>query len=183
MDYDLNRALKKINDDPTSLGPYHEFIPVAIETLQLDAAMQAAEAALEIDSLNHDSWLLAARVLEERGDFTGAIKIYEQLIRQDPDKAQYRYHLGLDQFSVGEFSAGLNNFKWLVLRLCVGLTISQNYGPGEKVFFLEEQKLVIRLCSQFLPHRREIFRSYRANYQRLIPLIQQFSGYYFAIEK
>ena len=112
MDYDLNKALKKINDDPTSLGPYHEFIPVAIETLQLDAAMQAAEAALEIDSLNHDSWLLTARALEEKGDFTGAIKIYEQLIYQNPDKAQYRYQLGLDLFSIGEFSSGLDNFKY-----------------------------------------------------------------------
>lgn len=176
MDYDLNKALKKINDDPTSLGPYHEFIPVAIETLQLDAAMQAAEVALEIDSLNHDSWLLTARALEEKGDFTGAIKIYEQLIYQNPDKAQYRYQLGLDLFSVGEFSAGLDNFKYRAGTL--GCASRPDYlselraKGGESVFFSEEQGLGDQIMFlQCLPFIEGRFSEVTVQIdQRLIPL-------------
>ena len=176
MDYDLNKVLKKIKDAPTLLGPYHEFIPVAIETLQLDAAMQAAEAALEIDSLNHDSWLLTARVLEERGDFTDAIKIYEQLIHQNPDKAQYRYHLGLDQFSVGKFSAGLDNFKYRAGTL--GCASRPDYlselraKGGESVFFSEEQGLGDQIMFlQCLPFIEGRFSEVTVQIdQRLIPL-------------
>ena len=176
MDYDLRKALQKVNDDPTSISSYHEFIPVAIETLQLDAAMQAAEAALEIDSLNHDSWLLTARVLEERGDFRDAIKIYEQLIYQNPDKAQYRYQLGLDLFSVGEFSAGLDNFKYRAGTLgCASrpdyLSELRDRG-GESVFFYEEQGLGDQIMFlQFLPFIEGRFSEVTVQIdQRLIPL-------------
>ena len=176
MDYDLRKALQKVNDDPTSISSYHEFIPVAIETLQLDAAMQAAEAALEIDSLNHDSWLLTARVLEERGDFRGAIKIYEQQIYQNPDKAQYRYHLGLDLFSVGEFSAGLDNFKYRASTL--GCASRPDYlselraKGGESVFFSEEQGLGDQIMFlQCLPFIEGRFSEVTVQIdQRLIPL-------------
>ena len=162
MEDDLQRALRRVNDYPGSVDSYHAFIPVAIERLQLDAAMRAAEAALEIDALNHDSWLLAARVLEEKGDLSAAIKIYEQLTGREPGIDQYRYHLGINQFCVGDLSAGLENFKYRSGTLgyeakphvlaelrgsgTEGILLTEEQGIGDQIMFL-----------QFLPYLESDF--------------------------
>ena len=174
--FDLNSALAKLNENPRSLGAYHEFIPAAIENLQIEPAFMAIEAALSIDETNLDTWLLIATALEERNDLQGAVAVYEQLIAKAPSRAQYKYQLGLALFGLGRYEDALPYFVYRA-----GIEDSDladrapfydaNKAPAE-LFLIEEQGIGDQIMFlQFLPLITEVCEKLTVQVdERLIPL-------------
>lgn len=116
-------------------------------------AGEALSYALYIDQKNQYTWFLVAIYLEETGEVEEATKIYYELIRNEPDKDQYKYQLGLNLFLLGEHSDALKLFAYRANNLGVaslpnqlcrvtsksGLTIylTEEQGLGDQIMFLQ----------------------------------------------
>lgn len=101
--------------------------------------------ALSADKKNQHTWFLAAIYFDEIGEVAEAIRIYYELIRNDPDNHQYKYHLGLDLFLLGEYSDALNLFVYRTNNFNVASSPNQLHratsGSGLTIHLTEEQGL------------------------------------------
>ena len=86
----------------------------------LAMAQKAKSAAPEMPAITD----VLAWVMYKRGNYTGAIPLFEDCVKKAPDSAQYHYHLGLALLAAGQKAQGRTQ-----LQAALGMN---NLRPAEK---------------------------------------------------
>lgn len=110
---------------------------MALEEGRLDEAVNIASRILQIDQSNGDAWEVLGRAKLAKGDFKGALDIFERLLEVSPYSARYR----LDRANLAErtkdykaaekYFASVTESSPIVIQAWIGLNrVRKNLGDN-----------------------------------------------------
>ena len=113
-----------IKIDPNNAASFYELANLLTSSQQVAEALPFALRALEIDPKNEWYALFTAEIQLGLNDFEAAMRIYEQLTQDHPEKIEYQYELATSYLYLNKFEEAIAAYNKIEERMGISEDIS-----------------------------------------------------------
>ena len=126
-----------IKIDPNNAASYYELANLLTTSQQVPQALPFALRALELDPTNEWYSLFTAEIQLGLNDFQSAVKIYERLTKEHPEKVEYQYELATSYLYLNRLEEAIKAYN----KIEEVIGISEEISIQKEKIFLQMDRL------------------------------------------